>query len=66
MTIGYYILFFAPMDQVFVGPFETSATAEAYILRHCKEGHDADIMTLREMLDNQRKYGEIPVQEPRQ
>lgn len=60
----FYLLVIAPIDQVFVGPFETEAAANAYAKPITAKNHDAYLMTEAEMLANQKAYGEIPVQEP--
>jgi hypothetical protein len=60
----FYLYVAGPMDQVFVGPFETEAAANEYAKPILAKNHDAYLMTEAEMLTNQKVYGEIPVQEP--
>ena len=59
-----YLLVLAPMDQVFVGPFETWAAADDYGAAIRDKGHDAIALTEAEMLASVDKFGPLPVQEP--
>ena len=62
----FYLLVHAPLDQVFIGPFETEAAANAYAKPILAKNHDCYLMTEAEMLANQNEYGALPVQEPKQ
>jgi hypothetical protein len=57
----FYVQVIAPMDQVYVGPFETETAAREHAVTIV---HDTCVMTEAEMLASQQVYGEIPVQRP--
>lgn len=61
----YYVEVHAPMDQVFVGPFESHADALAYAAPIImKRGHDAYVIDESMMGKSIAEYGEIPIQTP--
>jgi hypothetical protein len=60
----FYILVVAPMDQVFIGPFETDTAADDYAAAIRAKGHDAFTLTKAEMFDSMEKFGALPVQTP--
>jgi len=61
MTGTFYIQVIAPMDQVYVGPFNTKEAAREHA---ATIKHDTYIMTHAEVMVSQMQYGEIPIQEP--
>jgi hypothetical protein len=60
----FYLFVMAPMDQVFVGPFDNEAAANAYAKPILARNHDCYLMTEAEMLASQKEHGALPVQEP--
>ena len=60
----FFLFVMAPMDQVFVGPFETKEAADAYAKPILAKNHDCYLMTEAEMLASQKEHGTIPVQTP--
>jgi len=57
-----YIEVVAPMDQVFIGPFDSAEAADAYAATVRAKGHDAFPMTEAEMRASMAEFGEIPIQ----
>jgi hypothetical protein len=61
----FFVEVHAPMDQVFVGPFETKQAAEQYAGALIKEkGYSCYTMTEQEKQLSVDRYGALPIQAP--